>query len=193
MNSHRNTSLSVCFALFSLLPIATARLQPQDRAVQVVPAVDLTRYTGTWYEIARFPNRFQEFCAGDVVATYTLLDDGEIRVVNSCRDTDGVVKEAEGRARRQDADGPDTKLEVRFAPAFLSFLPFVWGDYWIIDLAADYSYAVIGGPDREYLWILARATTLPDSTYTGIKERLRAQGYEPGGLVRTSHSARNQY
>jgi apolipoprotein D and lipocalin family protein len=190
MNSHRNTSLSVCFAL---LPIATARLQPQDRAVQVVPAVDLTRYTGTWYEIARFPNRFQEFCAGDVVATYTLLDDGEIRVVNSCRDTDGVVKEAEGRARRQDADGPDTKLEVRFAPAFLSFLPFVWGDYWIIDLAADYSYAVIGGPDREYLWILARATTLPDSTYTGIKERLRAQGYEPGGLVRTSHSARNQY
>jgi len=110
-------------------------------------------------------------------------------VVNTCRDAAGTVKEAEGRARKQEADGPDTKLEVRFAPAFLSFLPFVWGDYWIIDLAADYSYAVIGGADREYLWVLARTPALPDSTFSGITQRLREQGYVPGRLVRTHQSA----
>jgi apolipoprotein D and lipocalin family protein len=192
MNSHLTARLSVFVGVASLLLAAVVPLRAQNRDVRVVPSVDLTRYAGTWYEIARFPNRFQKFCTGDVLAKYTLLDDGEISVVNSCRDADGVVREAEGRARRQDAGGSDAKLEVRFAPAFLSFLSFVWGDYWIIDLAADYSYAVIGGPEREYLWILARAPTLPDSTYTGIKERLRAQGYEPARLVRTSHTIRAQ-
>jgi apolipoprotein D and lipocalin family protein len=188
MNCHLIAKLSVCIGISSLLLASAPALRAQSRPVQVVPSVDLTRYAGTWYEIARLPNRFQEFCAGDVLAKYTLLDDGEIRVVNSCRDAEGVVREAEGRARRQDAGGPDAKLEVRFAPAFLSFLPFVWGDYWIIDLAADYSYAVIGGPDREYLWILARSATLPDSTYAGITERLRDQGYEPNRLIITRHS-----
>jgi apolipoprotein D and lipocalin family protein len=71
------------------------------------------------------------------------------------------MTEAKGRARRASNDEPNTKLKVRFAPAILSFLPFVWGDYWIIDLAPDYTFAVIGEPDRKYLWILARTTTLP--------------------------------
>lgn len=174
-------------SLCSVILLAMFRSDPPDRQVQVVPSVDLVRYSGTWYEIARYPNRFQEFCAGDVTATYTLLEGGEIEVVNRCRNEAGEMKEAVGRARKQDADGPDTKLEVRFAPAFLSFLPFVWGDYWIIDLAADYRYTVIGGPDREYLWILARSPAMPDSVYSGIADRLRAQGYDPDRLVRTNH------
>jgi apolipoprotein D and lipocalin family protein len=108
-----------------------------SKTLDVVPSVDILRYIGTWYEIARLPNRFQEKCAGDVTATYSILDNGEIMVVNRCRHENGEITEAEGRARRASDDEPNTKLEVRFAPAFLSFLPFVWGDYWIIDLAPD--------------------------------------------------------
>ena len=134
------------------------------------------------------PNWFQKKCAGDVTATYTLLEDGAIRVVNRCRKENGELTEVEGRARRAEEDGPTAKLEVRFAPAWLSFLPFVWGDYWIIDLAADYSYAVIGDPDREYLWILARTPTLPPATLDDIRGRVRDQGYDLAGLIRTKHT-----
>jgi apolipoprotein D and lipocalin family protein len=97
------------------------------------------------------------------------------------------MKEAEGKARRKGEDEPTSKLLVRFAPAILSFLPFVWADYWVIDLAEDYSYAVVGEPSREYLWILARAPVLPDGTYEAITRRLRQQGYDPALLIRTSH------
>jgi apolipoprotein D and lipocalin family protein len=154
----------------------------------VVPSVELSRYIGTWYEIARLPNRFQDKCAGDVTATYSILEDGDIRVVNRCRQQNGENTEAEGRARRAAADGPNTKLKVRFAPAFLSFLPFVWGDYWIIDLAADYSYAVVGEPDRKYLWILARSREMDETLLNEILVRVRNQGYNTAPLIRTQHT-----
>jgi apolipoprotein D and lipocalin family protein len=175
--------------LLLLLPSIIACAQDrQNPELAVVPSLDLQRYIGTWYEIARYPNSFQEQCAGDVTATYTLLEDGEIRVVNRCRSAAGDWSEAEGRARRQNSTGPDAKLEVRFAPAFLSFLPLVWGSYWVIDLAPDYSYAVIGGPEREYLWVLARTPQLPEPVYAEILLRLKVQGYDPGRLVRTHHT-----
>jgi apolipoprotein D and lipocalin family protein len=154
----------------------------------VVPSVELSRYIGTWYEIARLPNRFQDKCAGDVTATYSILEDGDIRVVNRCRQQNGENTEAEGRARRAASDGPNTKLKVRFAPAFLSFLPFVWGDYWIIDLAADYSYAVVGEPDRKYLWILARSREMDETLLNEILVRVRNQGYNTAPLIRTQHT-----
>ena len=156
--------------------------------LDVVPTIDLHRYVGTWYEIARLPNRFQKKCSGDVTATYTLLDDGDIRVVNRCRQEDGEFTIAEGLARRASEDGSDAKLKVRFAPAFLSFLPFVWGDYWIIDLADDYSYAVVGEPGREYLWILSRVPVMNDNTMSGILDRVRRQGYDTASLIKTSHT-----
>jgi apolipoprotein D and lipocalin family protein len=124
----------------------------------------------------------------DVTASYSLFPDGDIKVVNRCRKEGDVVTEAEGRARLADKDGPNTKLEVRFAPAWLSFLPFVWGNYWIIDLAEDYSYAVIGEPGREYLWVLARAPRMDEATLGTILERVRLQGYDTGAIVRTKHT-----
>jgi apolipoprotein D and lipocalin family protein len=169
----------------------TTHAFPQSRSaepVNVVDSVDLVRYSGTWYEIVRLPNRFQKDCIGDVTATYTLLDDGDIKVVNRCRKNGGDLSEAEGRARRANGDGPISKLEVRFAPAFLSFLPFVWGDYWILDLASDYSYAVIGEPDREYLWVLARSPKIDDQTLGEILERAKKQGYDLNALIRTKHT-----
>ncbi len=120
-----------------------------------------------------------------MTATYTLRDDGKITVVNRCKKEDGSYTEAEGLAKVASSEGPNTKLKVRFAPAFLSFLWFVWGDYWIIDLAPDYSYAVIGEPNREYLWILSRTPAMSSDVYEHILDRLKNQGYDVSRLVRT--------
>ena len=176
--------------LFLLLPALVAQGQSEngvDQPLQVVPSVDLIQYSGIWYEIARLPNRFQRQCVSDVTATYTLLDDGEIKVVNTCMNEDGEMESVEGRARRKSEEEPNSKLEVRFAPAFLSFLPFVWGNYWIIDLDPEYTYAVVGEPDREYLWILARSPTMNPHVYEKILERLKDQSYDISRLMKTRH------
>jgi apolipoprotein D and lipocalin family protein len=149
--------------------------------------VDLARYAGRWYEIARLPNRFQEKCAGDVSATYTLRPDGRVQVVNRCRRADGGEAVAEGVARRAEADGPASRLEVRFAPAFLSFLPFVWGDYWILELDREYRYALVGDPGRKYLWILGREQTMDAATYDRLVAAAARLGFDTSRLVRTPH------
>ena len=120
---------------------------------------------------------------GATMATYTLRSDGDIDVLNRCRlgSVDGKEKSALGRARVVDRS-TNAKLEVSF------FRPF-WGDYWIIDLAEDYSYAVVGHPGRDYLWILSRTPTMTEPTYQAIVARLRSQGYEMSRLVRTQQVA----
>jgi apolipoprotein D and lipocalin family protein len=166
-----------------LMTIAAAPLPTQDW-------VDLERYAGRWYEIARLANRFQEQCAGDVAASYTLRPDGRVTVVNECRRTDGTVTRAEGVARRADAKGPASRLKVRFAPAFLSFLPFVWGDYWIVELDRDYRHAVVGDPSRRYLWILSRRPEMDEATYASLVDRARGLGFDTSRLLRTRQSSR---
>lgn len=145
-----------------------------------VGTVDLPRYAGQWYEVARYPNRFQRQCIGDTTATYQLLDDGNVGVVNRCRTRDGI-DEANGVARR--VDGRTDRLEVSFLPAWLRWLPIGWGRYWIIELAPDYRYAVIGEPSREYLWVLARTRTLSPEDRRAIETRLPVLGYDPTRLV----------
>jgi apolipoprotein D and lipocalin family protein len=147
--------------------------------VRTVSSVDLKKYAGTWYEIAAFPLLAESNCTG-VTATYTLREDGEIDVLNRCRKfaLDGPEDAVNGRARVVDR-ATNAKLQVSF------FRPF-WGDYWIIDLAPDYSYAVVGHPSRDYLWILARSPQLPADTYAGIVKRLQDdQRYPLDRLVRT--------
>lgn len=156
--------------------------------VQAVDAVDLTRYAGDWFEIARFPNRFQDECAGDVRATYAARSDGRLDVVNRCRDQGGDTMEARGVARVVDAQ-TRAKLEVRFAPAWLSWLPMVWGDYWVIGLARDYSWAVVGSPDREYLWILARRPALDWERHSLALATAGANGYDVSRLTTTRHAS----
>ena len=106
-------------------PAQRSATPPSQGAVVPVDSVDLDRYAGRWYEVARFPNSFQSDCAGETVAEYERLTSGQIRVVNQCRQADGTMKRAEGRAKLADNDGPTSRLKVRFAPAFLSFLPLV--------------------------------------------------------------------
>jgi len=176
--------MTICLVALLLWPSGS----PYDSAraeLRAVPSIDIGKYLGLWYEIARMPNSFQEKCAGEVTATYSLFDDGDIRVVNRCRKENGEMAEAEGRARRASDDGPNSKLKVRFAPAFLAFLPFVWGDYWVIDIAPDYSYAVVGEPGREYLWILSRTPVLDEQVLGGVITRIGEQGYDVSRLVRT--------
>jgi apolipoprotein D and lipocalin family protein len=147
-----------------------------------VAQVDVNRYLGTWYEIASFPQSFQKDCTG-TTANYTALDDGDLRVENRCRkkSLDGPEDVAVGRARVVDKV-TNSRLEVSF------FRPF-WGAYWIIDLAEDYSYAVVGHPGRDYLWILSRTPTLPDDVYQGILARLEAKAYPLDRLNRTAQPA----
>lgn len=151
------------------------------RPVSTVPFVDLDRYVGEWFEIARFPNRFQRQCVGDVRAHYARRADGRLDVVNQCRTDDGRIQ-ARGIARVVD-DRTFARLKVRFAPAWLAFLPFVWGDYWIIGLAEDYSWAVVGSPDREYLWILARTPLLDEERAAAARGIARANGFDIERLI----------
>jgi len=183
-----NTLILVSFLV--LFATAGVSQEKSTQPLEVVPSVDLNRYAGTWYEIARLPFRFQSQCVGDVTATYTLLENGQIKVVNRCRKENGEIDEAEGRAKLGSNDGPNTKLKVRFAPAFLSWLPFVWGDYWIIDLAPDYGYAVIGDPDRKYLWVLSRTPVMDETTFQGILDRAKGKGYDLSGLIRTRQTGK---
>lgn len=162
-------------------PAAAADASPAP--VEPIAALDVPRYMGTWYEIARYPNWFQKKCAGDSRADYSLLESGEVRVVNRCREADGKVAEAVGLARQLGAaDSP--RLKVRFAPAWLSFLPMVWGDYWVLDLDPDYRLVAVGEPSREYLWILSRTPTVDARAYSELLERLAARGFDVDRLVR---------
>ena len=170
-----------------LLLLASAlvpRAHAEEARMTPVPALDLQRYAGTWYEVARLPNPFQKKCAHSVVVHYSVRDDGRLDVVNECVEADGRPSRAAGVARLADPKGPPSQLKVRFAPAFLSFLSAVWGDYWVIDLAPDYSYAVIGGPKREYLWILGREPRMPEPLYAEILARA-ARFYDVSRVVRT--------
>ncbi len=173
-----------------LLTIILAALATQDAVlgqVRSVPTVDLERYAGLWHEVARLPNRFQEKCRGETTALYELLPGGEFRVTNTCRGAEGQVIRAEGRARLADRQGPTSRLKVRFAPGFLSFLSMVWGDYWILDLTDDYSAALVGTPNREYLWVLSRSPQMDDAIYARLLATAAAQGFEVAKLVTAGH------
>jgi apolipoprotein D and lipocalin family protein len=177
--------MAVALAAAALQPEAAPRERPP---VRTVASVDLNRYVGDWFEISRFPNRFQRQCTGDVRANYARRPDGRIDVINRCR-TAGGETEARGVARIVD-ERTSAKLKVRFAPAWLTFLPAVWGDYWVIGLAPDYSWAVVGDPGREYLWILSRTSHLSDEAAAAARAAARDNGFDVERLVPTPQSVR---
>jgi len=156
----------------------------QQTEVQPVQKVDLQRYAGKWYEVARLPNRFQEQCAGNVSAEYALKPDGDISVTNKCSRADGKTDSVTGVAKVV-GDSGNARLKVRFAPDWLAWVPFVWGDYWVLGLAPDYSYAVVGEPERKNLWILSRTPTLPQSAWNEAVDVAASQGFETDRLVKT--------
>jgi apolipoprotein D and lipocalin family protein len=152
-------------------------IQAQTAELETVPHVDLQRYLGKWYDIAHFPQAFQNGCSC-TTAEYRLNDDGTLQIINTCS-KDGKVKISKGIAKVQDK-GINAKLAVTF------FWPFT-GKYWIIDLARDYSYAVVGHPNRNYLWILSRTAELDAKTYSEILSRVKNKGYDLSKLEKTIH------
>jgi apolipoprotein D and lipocalin family protein len=141
-----------------------------------VKQVDLKKYVGLWYEIAKIPNSFQDQCIYGTTAEYKIDEDGDIIVTNSCYDDEGKLDVAEGLAKVVDKN-TNAKLEVSFV-SFLGIRPF-WGDYWIIGLDENYQWAVVGTPGRKYGWVLSRTPSLPDSTMQTIFEILKSQHYNP--------------
>ena len=162
------------------IALATTQVRAQESStipVRTISTLDVPRYLGTWYEIAKFPNWFQKKCISNTKAVYSLKDDGKLKVLNSCKTAGGDVSEAEGTARQMGAsDSP--KLEVRFAPDWLSFLPLVWGDYWVIDLDPQYQVAAVSDPRREYLWVLSRTPQLDSTVYDALLKRLQEQQFD---------------
>ena len=180
-------ALSAAALVCSLLarPLVGEPERDAEPEVRSVPSVDLERYAGRWYEIARLPNKYQKKCACCVTATYTLRDDGKLTVVNECTKDDGGPNSVKGEARLKDADGPTSQLEVRFAPGFLSFLGIVWGDYWVLDLDPEYSRVLVGDPNREFLWVLAREPELSEETYSALLETARSMGFDVSRVEKT--------
>jgi apolipoprotein D and lipocalin family protein len=174
------TARTLGFSLGLAAALLSGAAQSQTAApapLATVPSVDLDRYMGRWYEVARFPNRFQKDCSGPATADYALQPGGRVQVTNRCPQADGKTDEAIGDARRVGEAG-SPKLEVRFAPAWLSWLPMVWGNYWVIDLDPAYTLAVVSEPKREFLWVLARQPQVDAATWEALMGRLRAQGFD---------------
>src|SRR5574338_1323231 len=140
-------------------------------------SVDLQRYLGVWFEIARYDQRFERSCAAGVSATYSLRADGSINVVNRCRRSDGSIKEAVGRAKIVDRT-TNAKLKVSF------FGPF-YGDYWILDHADDYSWSIVGEPSGRYLWILSRRSNPSPDFVRQLVRRAQELGYGTRPLLYT--------
>ncbi|MBU3598324.1 lipocalin family protein [Polynucleobacter bastaniensis] len=171
--------LLICFGSTQVLA------QPGDQPVRTIATLEVPRYLGTWYEIAKFPNWFQKKCVSNTKAVYSAKSDGNLRVLNSCKTAGGDISEAEGLARQIGSkDSP--KLEVRFAPEWLSFLPLVWGDYWVIDIDSQYQLAAVSDPRREYLWVLSRTPQLDPKVYADLLQRLKQQQFDIQKLEVTS-------
>lgn len=169
------------FLLLLLVCIAWSSAAIAAEPVRSVAQLNLSRFAGQWYEIARLPMYFQRQCVAESTAAYTLREDSLIGVRNACRTQDGTTDVAEGVARP--VAGQPGQLEARFAPDVLGWLPFVWTDYWVIDLDPGYQWAVIGEPRRRYLWILSRTPAMAPALFARIKQRAVAMGYELDTLI----------
>jgi len=151
-----------------------------------VTSVDLTRYQGTWYEIARLPAWFQKDCTRSK-ATYKLLESRGVAVRNECLTTTGKSKVAFGTASVVDKQ-TNAKLEVVFDNWFSRLFPFLTkGKYWILHLDTEYQTVIVGTPDRKYLWIMARTPKLEGETYQELVRRAQALGFKTDRLIRASY------
>lgn len=164
------------FVALAIVTMGTMEEKKKDE-LRVVDSVDLSRYVGTWYEIARLPNSFQKKCADSVTANYTLRADGKVDVVNRCRKPSGEYTTAKGKAKIVDKQ-TNAKLKVTF------FWPF-YGDYWILDLGQNYEYAVVGDPSRKYLWILSRTPRMDEGLYQQLLSRMAGRGFKTEMMIRT--------
>ena len=163
-----------------LLPLVSFAQQP----VKSIAELDISRYMGTWYEIAKLPNWFQRKCIQGTQAQYKILGPQKIEVTNKCNTATGEEIKAVGVAR-PNSSGQVAQLEVRFAPDWTAWLPLVWGTYWVLDLDPDYQLAAVGDPTRSYLWILSRSPVVSGTQYESLLQRLKVMGFDITKLEKT--------
>lgn len=185
--------LTQAFPSVQAMPVAPAAHYPNvvDQPVkslpnQPIPYLDLNRYLGTWYEIARLPMFFQRNCDHNVSATYTLLPNGHIGVDNRCMKANGTEMRSVGDAKA--LDDSHARLAVSFMPKGLRWLPFTRAPYWVIAVSEDYRIALVGHPDRKYLWLLSREKQLPESELKYYVNQAAAMGYPVQKLIMTRQS-----
>jgi len=168
--------MQIVIGLLGVFVIAAfgSMVDPAASPPDVVEQVDIERYMGTWYAVASIPTTFERDCVRGTTAEYELLENGQVRVTNTCYREDGTSFQAVGRAWVPNSDEPG-KLKVSFVSLFGKW--FFPGDYWILELESGYSYAVVGHPKLRYGWILSRAPTLPEVTLQEIFDRLEDAGY----------------
>jgi apolipoprotein D and lipocalin family protein len=179
----------VVILFFSFGGIFKIKAQDIKAAPVTVDSVDLNKYVGIWYEVAKIPNRFQKDCARNTTATYNLRDDGRIEVINKCIEEDGDTNKVKGVAKIIDTT-TNAKLEVSFVR--ILGIQLFWGDYWIIGLDKDYKYAVVGTPSRKYGWILSRTPKLSSENIDKIFNMLKKQGYDPRDFVMTEQTTKSK-
>jgi apolipoprotein D and lipocalin family protein len=172
--------------LLLTLMISSACFPASPHSLNTVDYVELDRYLGKWYEIARFDQEFQKGCTA-VTAEYSMRKDGDIRVLNSCRlgSPDGKHKKSVGRAWVTNKK-TNAKLKVQF---FLSRfkIPFFSGNYWILDLDDDYQHVIVGDKSRKYLWILSRTQKMDDGLYTDLVNKAKDMHFNTENLIKTLH------
>ena len=149
--------------------------------ISTVPVLDLDRYLGTWFEICRLPLKWEDAEARDITATYSRDSDGSIRVENRCIDKDGRPDRAIGQAIP--IDGSNARLKVSFLPQFLRWIPFTKGDYWVMRVSSDYTVALVGTPDRENLWLLARTADLSPEVKADFLGAAEREGFDLSALI----------
>lgn len=159
----------------------------QNPPLKTVEKLELDRYLGVWYEVARKPLYFQNKCDRDVSATYTLNENGNVNVDNKCLSKDGSLNQSIGEAYIQNAPA-NSKLKVSFLPSAIRWLPFGRGDYWVLKIDDNYQTVLVGEPDRKYMWILSR-TAQPNEQVVGeYLDYAKSVGYDLGDVIKTKHT-----
>lgn len=171
----------LCLILISAIVFAISSPVLADQCLPTAAYVDLCRYSGTWYEVARLPNVFQRNCRCSV-AQYLLSSEGSVTVINTCTTPQGRQRQVVGRATPVPGSG-NARLRVGFGSLSNFFAQKSSGNYWIIDIAPDYSWVMVGTPDRRFLWILSRTPQLPFDTVRQLTQRACELGFDTNRLI----------
>ena len=174
-------------SLFGLLVLFSHVTYAEDKKLPVVSHVELDKYLGLWYEVARKPLYFQRDCVGNVTARYTLNENGNVSVTNRCLSKDGQLQQSIGEAFVQNAPF-NTKLKVSFLPEAIRWLSVARGDYWILKIDDDYQTVLVGEPRRKYMWVLSRSAQPDQAVVNEYLEYAKSVGYNLTDLIHTKQT-----